>query len=1125
MKIEELFERCVRLAEVAEPTADANRYMHETLVLCCAEGLRDSGQAYGNVFSQVDYLCKRHGVRTSDRIAIQTMRRHSNHPTPLSREDLMYDVRALCLLISAVFSVDIPGNLVRLIPTENKPSAHRAGIDRRYVRCIVSRWDDQLIYADTDDGEIAIDYTYNENGADFGYLKKLLCEGMQLNLLDNKIVLPAEPADCGNKETDYNDKEASYDNNQASYEGMQILRPGLVVVEPDFMVDISAIARCFTDYGHHPLLYTTNRLKKRAVTQPILLGNFAGTALDGIINSDAFQTGDAITNIFREQALQFSCLNDFNGGQFKEDASQQVGHIQEAVQVFFSEHDRHQALLEPSFVCERLGLQGRVDLMTADMKLLVEQKAGKNMNIEHPSEGNRQREDHYVQLLLYYGVLRYNFGISDEKADIRLLYSKYPACEGLVVVNFYRQLFRDAIKFRNQAVATEYMMAREGFGKILPHLALPTIYGGAKRDTFFTWFIEPELLEIERHHAALTPFERAYYTRMMTFVYREQLYAKVGSQEGKSTSVADLWNMPLHEKRDTGNIYTDLTIIDRQQSAPHRGYDVLTFAIPEQGSDFLPNFRRNDMVYLYASEGEPDVCKSILYKGTIAQIGEGEVVVRLNDGQQNPNVFPQERKYVIEHGDSDLTTTSNIRSLHELMSAQPSQRNLLLGQRAPEADTAQTLSKNYHPDYDEVLLKAKQAKDYFLLIGPPGTGKTSKALRYMVEEALTTGGEALLLLSYTNRAVDEICAMLSGAGFDYVRIGRESSCDPRFACHLLEHQLGENPKLDDVRRRLSQVPIIVGTTSMIQANASIFALKPFGLAIIDEASQILEPNLVGILSSVRKFILIGDHKQLPAVVQQPEAESKVADECLQAICLTDCRHSLFERLLRWERKCGREQFVGVLRKQGRMHPAIAEFPCRMFYAAEQLEPVPCEHQQETSLGYDLAAEDALDERLKAQRMLFIPSEDERGSGIPCSDKANLSEARIVADLLRRIHRFYGERFDADTTVGVIVPYRNQIAMIRKEAEKLGIAELAGVTIDTVERYQGSQRDVIIYSFTVSHGYQLDFLTANSFEEEGKTIDRKLNVAITRARCQLLLTGNERILRQNAIFNKLINFCK
>ena len=127
----------------------------------------------------------------------------------------------------------------------------------------------------------------------------------------------------------------------------------------------------------------------------------------------------------------------------------------------------------------------------------------------------------------------------------------------------------------------------------------------------------------------------------------------------------------------------------------------------------------------------------------------------------------------------------------------------------------------------------------------------------------------------------------------------------------------------------------------------------------------------------------------------------------------------------------------------------------------------------------------------------------------------------MADLLRRIYRFYGDRFDAAKTVGVIVPYRNQIAMIRHEIEQLQLPSLEQISIDTVERYQGSQRDVIIYSFTVSRPYQLDFLTSNCFKEGSRIIDRKLNVAITRARKQLLMTGNKEILCRNAIFSELI----
>jgi superfamily I DNA and/or RNA helicase len=157
-------------------------------------------------------------------------------------------------------------------------------------------------------------------------------------------------------------------------------------------------------------------------------------------------------------------------------------------------------------------------------------------------------------------------------------------------------------------------------------------------------------------------------------------------------------------------------------------------------------------------------------------------------------------------------------------------------------------------------------------------------------------------------------------------------------------------------------------------------------------------------------------------------------------------------------------------------------------------------------------------------VLFFPSDSSLTSDLSplTSDKVNLAEARIVADLLRRIYRQYGaDRFDPIRTVGVIVPYRNQIAMIRREIAQLGLPQLNNISIDTVERYQGSQRDVIIYSFTVQRPYQLDFLTANSFQEDGHTIDRKLNVAMTRARKQLIMTGNAALLKRNKIFSALI----
>ncbi|MDE5869632.1 MAG: hypothetical protein K2H18_05315, partial [Muribaculaceae bacterium] len=87
----------------------------------------------------------------------------------------------------------------------------------------------------------------------------------------------------------------------------------------------------------------------------------------------------------------------------------------------------------------------------------------------------------------------------------------------------------------------------------------------------------------------------------------------------------------------------------------------------------------------------------------------------------------------------------------------------------------------------------------------------------------------------------------------------------------------------------------------------------------------------------------------------------------------------------------------------------------------------------------------------------------------------------------------------------------------------GIDLLNGITIDTIERYQGSQRKFIIYGFTVSRSYQLGFLSDQTFKEGDDLIDRKLNVAMTRAEEHLLLVGNAPLLRSNAIFSRLLDY--
>ena len=1109
-----------RIADILSAPSEAQALiMHETLVIACHEGLKNTRHGFGNLSSQVESLCRQHNIAPQDIVAIQKMRRHSNSYAPILPEDVAYDCRALAIFVSAVVQEAIPSFLVGKIPTRGRTTENIQITNYRYIRCIVREWDDTTIQVavtnqDSSEELLLVDYINTPDYIDFSYLRPMLREGMQLNLLDCTVT-------------------------------RKKVVPRLIVVEPDYLIDISTIANCFESYGHHPLLFTVNRLIPRLSNKHIVLGNFAGSALDDIINHPAgYDIKETFRSNFREKALDYATCPDFDAASFKQDAERQVENIKGIVDEIFQTFDREKAILEPSFVCERLGIQGRVDLMTTDLKLLVEQKSGKNTFIERKYKnphGSLHVEKHYVQVLLYYGILQYNFQLSPKNAHIQLLYSKYPLPDGLLEVEPLQKLIREAIRFRNQAVATEFWMADNGFDRMLPLLTPQTLNVEKQNDNFYNRYLLPQLTETLAPLHQLNDLERAYFTRMMTFVIKEQLVSKVGVQEGVGNSNADLWNMPLAEKKETGNIYTGLTIKEKERSNSFNGYDTITLSVPQQGEDFLPNFRRGDMIYLYAYKKNeaPDVRMSILFKGSLQEIHGDRLVVHLNDGQQNPNLISGDY-FAIEHAGSDIGGTSAIRSLYTFITSNEERRQLLLGQRVPCVDKSLTLSRSYHPDYDEIILKAKQAQDYFLLIGPPGTGKTSQALQFLVREQLAEKPKvqssklkvqsSILLLAYTNRAVDEICNMLTENELDYIRIGNEFSCDPKYSDHLLKEVLDDNATLNSIKFTLADARIVVATTSTMNSNAALFNIKHFDLAIIDEASQILEPNIIGLLTSqhrggraIRKFILIGDHKQLPAVVQQDDTEVLVEDETVKAIHLNSCANSLFERLILTERAAERTDFIGTLHKQGRMHPDIADFANRKFYAREQLECVPLAHQLEQTLTYNETSEDETDDVLKAHRMIFIPSKPCRQLNI--SEKVNMEEARIITDLLRRLYRQLGKNFDPQKSVGVIVPYRNQIAMIRKEIEKLGIPELEEISIDTVERYQGSQRDIILYSFTIQSRYQLDFLTANTFYEDGQPIDRKLNVAITRARKQLILTGNEQTLRHNQLFAELIDYIK
>lgn len=1106
----DLFNRIERIHH--QPTAAPDNLqakyilLHKVLEQACYELTTGVTLSFANLFSRLDYICKEKKMTPSDRYAIQTMRRNCNAAMgdrfQADMQEYLYDLRALVRFVSLGFEEDIPASILPEIPHSNRPYQGTRLSHIPYVRASVTSWNDTQIFAATDsetDPFIIINYAKGGYDGDLLYLKDLLSENLPLNLLDVRV-----------------DEENHY-------------IPNLIVIHPDYLIDISSLAACFREYGHHPLNYFMNKIKPRANTAPILMGNLASQFLDDYINEQPQEPVSyprTIKKFFAASALDFCTCS--LPADFHAQAQAQMMNIRSFVHDVLPHNIRNfnkkNTLLEASFICEKLGLQGRVDMMQKDFQVLIEQKAGKRDEYHR-----RHKEDHFIQMMLYQGVLMYNFGQETANMQTFLLYSKY--ADGLLIEHFAENLFRESIKLRNYIVHNEMRLGDGAIGEIVDSLSTDLLNELQIGGKLWNDYQEPQLQTAINTLKRCTPLERAYFNRFFTFVSKEQILSKTGGSNDASHGFAGNWHIPLHEKLEAGNILTGLTIQEKQSSGPGKGYDLIELHIPAQDEDFLPNFRTGDMVILYAYKEEPDMRKQILMKGNILELQPDRMTLVLRNGQQNKDIIGgKEEVFAVEHDFSDTSANNGFRGLYAFLSAQADRKELLLGVRPPAQLEDVKLNGDYGR-FNELILKEKQAKDYFLLVGPPGTGKTSCALRFMVEEALSEPDTSILLLSYTNRAVDEICAMLTDSGIadrtPFIRIGNELSCDKRFVPYLLKYSLDDCPKLTDIQQKMARTRIFVGTTTAINNRLNLFTLKHFQLAIIDEASQILEPDLIGILSArhqqhnaIDKFILVGDYKQLPAIAQQSAEEAAVNDLLLRNIGLEDCRNSLFERLY----KSSPDTCRSILHKQGRMHPAIAEFPNQTFYYREQLESVPLPHQlEETPYEAGLIPQDTIDQLLLERRMVFIPAE--APDHLTCSDKTNPNEARIVATLLGHIYRLTESRFDPNRTVGVIVPYRNQIAMIRKEIARLQLTALQDISIDTVERYQGSQRDIIIYSFTIQNFSQLNFLTANTFQEGNFLIDRKLNVALTRARKQLLLTGNPHILGANITFYKLMEYIR
>lgn len=1097
------------------------KQMRDLLERICRAQMQSGSLQMTDLSARISFIAAKTGLSVGEQNRLHTFRLTSNQILNRrfepNRENLLRDVKTLAFLIRKLSGENIPDELYRLLPRADAtylvapPARERV----RRMRVCFQYADEQYLYVtpldEVSEKPYLVRYNIPQINEEFAETCKLLWQHAQVNLLDVAI------------------DEAG------------ILTPSFIVLEPDYLIDISSLAECFRDYGHHPGNYFLSRMQPIENARPLLLGNIANLFLDEWIHApnEDIDYRTCMQKAFRRYPIELAACPDLRDRekerQFFDDCKLHFEHIRETVNDTFHaagyELDKTDAVLEPSYICEALGLQGRLDYMQRDMSSFIEMKSGKAD--EYAIRGKVEpKENNKVQMLLYQAVLQYSMGMDHRKVKAYLLYTRYPL---LYPSRPSWAMVRRVIDLRNRIVADEYGIQLhnnpEYTARKLDEINASTLNERGLRGRFWETYLRPPIDRFQEKLQRLSAIEKSYFYAVYNFLTKELYTSKSGDvdYEGR-TGAASLWLSTLAEKCEAGEIIYNLRIRENHAADEHKAYLLLVRSdleekeLPEAVADndiqnVLPNFRQGDAIILYERNcGTDNVTNKMVFKGNIEHLTDHEIGIRLRATQQNPSVLPADSLYAIEHDTMDTTFRSMYQGLYAYLSATQERRDLLLAQRPPKFDESlDSLVSQAKDDFTRVALKAKAAQDYFLLIGPPGTGKTSCALKKMVETFHADKGAQILLLSYTNRAVDEICKSLASIrpAVDFIRVGSELSCDETYRTHLIENELASCNRRSEVYERIRNCRIIVGTVAAISGKPELFRLKHFNVAIIDEATQILEPQLLGILcargeeggNAIDKFILIGDHKQLPAVVLQSSEQSAIYEESLLSIGLTNLKDSLFERLYR---NCTARQSsltshlsYDMLCRQGRMHPEVALFANRAFYGG-RLIPVGLPHQLEDS---DTVC-----------RLAFYPSVPEKTG---TSTKMNHSEARIVADLVARIYEDCRTDFDEARTLGIITPYRSQIALIKKEIAALGIPALNRIMVDTVERFQGSERDVIIYSCCINSYFQLKFVS-NLTEEDGTLIDRKLNVALTRARKQMFVTGVPKYLKSNPLYESLLN---
>lgn len=446
------------------------------------------------------------------------------------------------------------------------------------------------------------------------------------------------------------------------------------------------------------------------------------------------------------------------------------------------------------------------------------------------------------------------------------------------------------------------------------------------------------------------------------------------------------------------------------------------------------------------------------------------------------------RQAYLDAYSSDFLFRRLNKNLYDITFGQKSQHKahklVILGKKPTFSSLKPVTVEGLDPSQQKAIQLALSANDFCLIQGPAGTGKTYTIAKLI--QILRKEGQSILLSAYTNTAVDNIVRQYlktikdENARQEIVRLGIEQAIDPKVVELSLQHK-----KLS--YQDLKKTPIVAATTSTI--SRSIYDDLNFDTVILDEASQMTEPSVLSAITKGYRFILVGDDKQLPPLVQSTQAEK------------LGLGTSLFERL----RKLHPNACI-LLRYQYRMHEDLMDFSNFSFYDNHVQAASP---NVATQLIWDLLPENTKDPVSDPLfQVILDPNQPlvyvEIPSNFDRKRRVNQQEAEVICSLVQ----YYLEMGILPDHIGIIAPFRGQVAEILR---RVGIT--SGITVDTIDRFQGSDKELILLSLcTLSRPHIL--------EDE-----RRLNVALTRAKKKLIIVGKSPTKQSISLFQDLHAFIK